>query len=94
MEDGHARSLLLHCLLLTSIHFSVRVMKLLGVEQLIVTNAGGGLNSAFNVCEYTPQDVSLDKVTFEVQVGDLMVLKDHINLPGFACNVSSPTQPG
>merc|ERR1711971_804054 len=39
----------------------VRVMK------LIVTNAGGGLNSAFNV-------------------GDLMVLKDHINLPGFACN--------
>merc|ERR1711963_911562 len=45
----------------------VRVMKLLGVEQLLVTNAGGGLNSAFNV-------------------GDLMVLKDHINLPGFACN--------
>merc|ERR1712212_525475 len=45
----------------------VRVMKLLGVEQLLVTNAGGGLNAAFNV-------------------GDLMVLKDHINLPGFACN--------
>ena len=22
------------------------------------------------------------------QVGDMMVLKDHINLPGFACNVS------
>ena len=32
--------------------FSVRVMKLLGVEQLLVTNAGGGLNSAFNVSEY------------------------------------------
>merc|ERR1712013_442643 len=45
----------------------VRVMKLLGVEQLLVTNAGGGLNAAFNV-------------------GDLMVLKDHINLPGFARN--------
>lgn len=34
------------------IFFSVRVMKLLGVEQLLVTNAGGGLNAAFNVCEY------------------------------------------
>jgi len=45
----------------------VRVMKLLGVEHLLVTNAGGGLNAAFNV-------------------GDIMVLKDHINLPGFACN--------
>ena len=36
----------------TSFHFSVRVMKLLGVEQLLVTNAGGGLNSAFNVSEF------------------------------------------
>jgi len=44
----------------------VRVMRLLGVEHLIATNAGGGLNAAFNV-------------------GDMMVLKDHINLPGFAC---------
>lgn len=44
----------------------VRVMKLLGVESLLVTNAGGGLNAAFNV-------------------GDIMVLKDHINLPGFSC---------
>lgn len=44
----------------------VRVMKLLGIETLIVTNAGGGLNAAFNV-------------------GDIMVLKDHINLPGFSC---------
>jgi len=44
----------------------VRVMKLLGVETLLVTNAGGGLNAAFNV-------------------GDIMVLKDHINLPGFSC---------
>jgi len=45
----------------------VRVMRLLGVEHLLVTNAGGGLNPAFNV-------------------GDIMILKDHINLPGFACN--------
>jgi len=44
----------------------VRVMKLIGVEHLVVTNAGGGLNNMFTV-------------------GDIMVLKDHINLPGFAC---------
>ncbi|XP_023344677.1 purine nucleoside phosphorylase isoform X2 [Eurytemora carolleeae] len=44
----------------------VRVMKLLGVKKIIVTNAGGGLNKAF-------------------QVGDIMVMKDHINLPGFSC---------
>lgn len=44
----------------------VRVMKIIGVEKLIATNAGGGLNKTF-------------------QVGDVMVLKDHINLPGFSC---------
>ena len=42
----------------------VRVMKLCGIENLIVTNAAGGLNSKF-------------------KAGDLMVLKDHINMPGF-----------
>jgi len=44
----------------------VRVMKLIGIEQLIVTNAGGGLNNMFTV-------------------GDIMMIKDHINLPGFSC---------
>eukprot|EP00091_Calanus_sinicus_P017676 TRINITY_DN3824_c0_g1_i1.p1 TRINITY_DN3824_c0_g1~~TRINITY_DN3824_c0_g1_i1.p1 ORF type:complete len:207 (-),score=45.68 TRINITY_DN3824_c0_g1_i1:68-640(-) len=44
----------------------VRVMKLVGVESLLVTNAAGGLNAMFTV-------------------GDIMVLKDHINLPGFSC---------
>jgi len=43
--------------------FPVRVMKLLGVETLLLTNAAGGL---------TPQ----------FQVGDLMLITDHINLPG------------
>ena len=43
----------------------VRVMKLVGVTHLIVTNAAGGLNPAYNV-------------------GDIMVLKDHINMQGFA----------
>ncbi|CAH1183791.1 unnamed protein product [Phaedon cochleariae] len=46
----------------------VRVMKLLGIELLIVTNAAGGLNPNY-------------------KVGDVMLIKDHVNLMGFAgCN--------
>ncbi len=41
----------------------IRVMKLLGVRTLIVTNAAGGINLDF-------------------QVGDLMLIEDHINLMG------------
>ena len=51
-----------------SIHqvvFPVRVMKLLGVEILIATNAAGGLNPDY-------------------RVGDLMIMKDHITLPGLS----------
>lgn len=44
--------------------FPVRVMKLIGIEILIVTNAAGGINRNF-------------------KVGDVMLLNDHINLPGF-----------
>jgi len=43
----------------------VRVMKLVGVDSVIVTNAAGGINNKFSV-------------------GDVMILKDHINVPGFA----------
>jgi purine-nucleoside phosphorylase len=39
----------------------VRVMKLLGIAYLFVSNAAGGVN-------------------FEYRVGDLMIIKDHINL--------------
>lgn len=41
----------------------VRVLRLLGVDTLIVTNASGGLNPDFNL-------------------GDLMIVKDHINFVG------------
>jgi purine nucleoside phosphorylase len=34
----------------------VRVMKLLGVKQLIVTNAGGGLNKTFMVINQRPAE--------------------------------------
>lgn len=45
----------------------VRVMKLLGIKVLLVTNAAGGCNSSY-------------------KVGDIMIIKDHINIPGFAGN--------
>lgn len=43
----------------------IRVMKLMGVKVLFVTNAAGGINQDY-------------------EVGDLMIIKDHINMPGFA----------
>lgn len=43
------------------ITFPVRVMKQLGMEKLIVSNAAGGMNPEF-------------------QLGELMIIKDHINL--------------
>ena len=43
----------------------VRVMKLIGVESLIITNVAGSINPSF-------------------KVGDIMIIKDHVNFPGFA----------
>lgn len=43
--------------------FPIRVLKLLGIEALIMTNAAGGINLDF-------------------EVGDLMVIDDHINFLG------------
>ncbi len=45
----------------------VRVMSILGIKTLIVTNAAGGMNSNY-------------------KAGDLMLIKDHINIPGMAGN--------
>ena len=49
----------------TQVAFPVRVMKELGVEALVVTNAAGGINKHY-------------------QVGDLMLVEDHINIPAMA----------
>ncbi|OQR68924.1 purine nucleoside phosphorylase-like [Tropilaelaps mercedesae] len=45
----------------------VRLMKLCGINSLIVTNAAGGLNP-------------------NLHIGDIMLIKDHINFPGLAGN--------
>ncbi|KAF8564787.1 hypothetical protein P879_05831 [Paragonimus westermani] len=43
----------------------IRVMKMLGVDTLLVSNAAGGLNR-------------------NLKLGDLVIIKDHISLPGLA----------
>ncbi len=50
---------------MAQITLPVRVMQVLGVKTLIVTNAAGGLNPSF-------------------RPGDVMVIRDHINLIGMA----------
>ncbi|XP_050337321.1 purine nucleoside phosphorylase-like [Bactrocera neohumeralis] len=45
----------------------VRVMKVMGIEYLMVTNAAGGINPTY-------------------KVGDIMLIRDHINFVGFSGN--------
>ncbi|HVU12234.1 MAG TPA: purine-nucleoside phosphorylase [Phototrophicaceae bacterium] len=52
---------------LQQVTFPIRVMNALGVKTLILTNAAGGINPAFNV-------------------GDVMMLNDHINFVGMVGN--------
>lgn len=56
-----------YCLLYIRLQVTlpVKVMKLMGIEAAIITNAAGGLNSEYNV-------------------GDLMILKDHIFMPNLS----------
>lgn len=49
-----------------SVVMPIRVMKMMGVKKLIVTNAAGGINENFDV-------------------GDIMVISDHINFTGRNC---------
>lgn len=48
---------------MSQVTFPIRIMKLIGIEYLIVTNAAGAVNTNF-------------------KPGDLMLIKDHINLSG------------
>jgi purine-nucleoside phosphorylase len=50
---------------MSQITFPVRVMRLLGINTLVITNAAGGINR-------------------EYEQGDLMLIKDHLNIPGLA----------
>lgn len=52
----------------SSVVMPIRVMKMMGVKNLIVTNAAGGINENFDV-------------------GDIMVISDHINFTGKNCLV-------
>lgn len=52
---------------LQQVTFATRVMRFLGVHTLLITNAAGGVNTAY-------------------QVGDVMIMSDHISLPGMAGN--------
>ncbi len=46
---------------ITKVTFPVRILKYLGIQALVISNASGGVNPSF-------------------EIGDLMIIEDHINL--------------
>ena len=56
-------------------------MKLLGVRKIIITNISGALNPEYQV---TGSCASGNLHSSLLQVGDFVLIKDHINLAGLA----------
>ena len=57
------------------------MMKLLGVRTIIITNISGALNPEYQV---TGSCASVNLHSSLLQVGDFVLIKDHINLAGLA----------
>ena len=58
----------------------VRMMKLLGVKQIITTNVAGAVNKEYKVTAL----YLLIHDNVRLEVGDFVFLKDHINFPGYS----------
>ena len=57
------------------------MMKLLGVKKIVITNISGALNNEYKV---TGSCASVNLHSSLHQVGDFVLIKDHINLAGLA----------